>query len=508
LLSTVVVVAVMLSFLVLYFVSCRTSNAPVLYPCHLYNGESIFLTLPPNIFPIFKHSCEKIPSLKIFKTFFACPEARGRRIVQTKLVILLVVRLPSTMANRRGVPCRCSSNTPRRPMNLKLLASCAAILTLLGCCWTPLCYAYPLQQLPQRHRHHSVQRMNHLLLKIPGYGGSSSRPSNHCMTCTSFRQLLHPPPNLLQRSSSNLQATTKTTTQGDNNDDSDNESTQRKVAGRKKRVILGYRIVMIQFLVTTVLFVVSRGGVKQRPRTPAFVAYWTSGPLLVAGVSHILRGAAQHDRLSSDTYKRLNLFLAVYGMLSLSMALLAPETFHGPLFIVPPVFATVNAIKGYGYGVLGWDKKKKKSSSGRSLLQSDIWNGFQETVKNLFSLPKGSSTTENIVSISSLAKSIGYLAATWAVALLAVGKAWDIVQLAAGGGAAAGTAPTKILIASRCSRLARLTLLSSILYTLKDAADRNRLTGTTFIQLNALSSWAFATMAGTFSVQCCVVPIS
>jgi hypothetical protein len=331
------------------------------------------------------------------------------------------------------------------------------------------------------------------------------------MTRTSFHQLLPTPPNLFQRRSINLQATTTPTlgdNNNDNNNDTKNETLERKVEGRKKRVILGYRIVMIQFLVTTLLFVASRGGVKERPPTPAFVAYWTSGPLLVAGVSHILRGAAQYDRLSSETYKRLNLFLAAYGILSLSMALLAPETFRGPLFIVPPLFATVNAIKGYGYGVLGWDKKKKKSSSGRSILQSDLWNGCQETIKSLFSLPKRSTTTTRNDAASSLAKSIGYLVATWVVTLLAVGKAWDIVQLLAGGGAAAGAASTKILIASRCSRLARFTLLSSILYTLKDAADRNRLTGTTFIQLNALSSWAFATMAGTFlftSVAFCLI---
>ncbi|EJK53703.1 hypothetical protein THAOC_26802, partial [Thalassiosira oceanica] len=47
-------------------------------------------------------------------------------------------------------------------------------------------------------------------------------------------------------------------------------------------------------------------------------------------------------------------------------------------------------------------------------------------------------------------------------------------------------------IAASAARLNRLVLLSLMSYTLKDAADRDRLGGSTFIKLNFLSAVGFA----------------
>ena len=60
-----------------------------------------------------------------------------------------------------------------------------------------------------------------------------------------------------------------------------------------------------------------------------------------------------------------------------------------------------------------------------------------------------------------------------------------------------GAAP--IAISGRLIRFAKLSLLASLVFSLKDAADRGRLDGTTFVQLNFLSSFAFGTMAGKFT---------
>lgn len=47
------------------------------------------------------------------------------------------------------------------------------------------------------------------------------------------------------------------------------------------------------------------------------------------------------------------------------------------------------------------------------------------------------------------------------------------------------------------SAVARLFLISTMIYSLKDAAERDRLTGTTFIQLNRLTgAWAVTVAAG------------
>jgi hypothetical protein len=52
--------------------------------------------------------------------------------------------------------------------------------------------------------------------------------------------------------------------------------------------------------------------------------------------------------------------------------------------------------------------------------------------------------------------------------------------------------------------MAKMSLFAAVVYTLKDAADRKRLEGTTFIELNFLSSVMFVAMAGTCRWQQCV----
>jgi len=81
-----------------------------------------------------------------------------------------------------------------------------------------------------------------------------------------------------------------------------------------------------------------------------------------------------------------------------------------------------------------------------------------------------------------------YLGGVWFVAALKVLKIVDIFNLVIEGN------PAKTL-ATRAVRLGRLALLTGTMLVLKSAADRDRLEGTTFIDLNILSSVVFATMA-------------
>ena len=55
-----------------------------------------------------------------------------------------------------------------------------------------------------------------------------------------------------------------------------------------------------------------------------------------------------------------------------------------------------------------------------------------------------------------------------------------------------------LIVYSRVSRFARYAMMASVMYTLKDAADRDRLEGTTFIELNFLSSVVLAALASYF----------
>jgi hypothetical protein len=191
----------------------------------------------------------------------------------------------------------------------------------------------------------------------------------------------------------------------------------------------------------------------------------------MAMVLFILRGAAMHDRLSSDTYKRLNLSVVAYSL----MQFLLPVTgwMDRLFFKLPAILALINGVKGYGYGQLGWDKSKKTSS-----IIPDIKEGFSSSIKGL-------ATYNN--------QSIGYVIGTTFLGTMAVVKLLELLRIMIFP-AGETTANVSMMILSRASRIARLGLMTSIMYTLKDAADRGRLGGTTFIQLNYLMTAAFLTM--------------
>jgi len=237
-------------------------------------------------------------------------------------------------------------------------------------------------------------------------------------------------------------------------DSEENDKTAKKIAGRKKRVVAGYSIVQYSYLLFGCIIVA-------KTRTP----YYGTGPFVAAGVAHILKDAATNNRLSSDTYKRLNLVLVeaalVSGIGTILMGL-------NPLEPIVAFIALVNSIKGYGYGLKGWEL-------GKACAKEDIVNGLKSSIKSMAKIPN------NI-------KSAGYWLATLTVGSMKLLKMNEIVQMLFSGSKG-------VVIGTRLYRLSKLILLTTVCFTLKDAADRNRLEGTTFIELNYLLSFTFATMA-------------
>jgi len=252
----------------------------------------------------------------------------------------------------------------------------------------------------------------------------------------------------------------------------DDAKMANKVKGRKKRVLMGYRLSSILYVCTTLRLLLSK--VSRATTLPFFIIYVATGPLLASGLTYILAGAAENDRLKSDTYKRLNLLTACFGCLGL---VTYRKLFNSSkLFLITYLISMINSIKGYGYGVRGWTLREGNSSA----YVEDILQGTKNSFQTFF----GSITN---------VKSAGYLLGTTLVKALALSKLIEIVNLTIQGGGAVLSSP---LVLSRVYRLSKLALVSGIMFTLKDAADRDRLNGTTFIQLNFLASFFWLSMAG------------
>ena len=228
----------------------------------------------------------------------------------------------------------------------------------------------------------------------------------------------------------------------------------KKIEGRKKRVILGYKAMLASYIAVGAASIAKAGITFPIARVlAAFIA-------MPAGVSYIMISAAKNDRLGSDTYKRLNLALLLNGALGLVVVKLGGNS----MLTLPFVLSVINSTKGYAYGALGWDKQSPDTS-----LPQDLTNIIKCMIKGfLFTVPK-------------TGKAFVYWAATALVSSLKLLKLFEIVKYIQGNSGSAGLAPL-------LARFNRLMFFSLVLYTLKDAADRDRLGGTTFIQLNYIAA--------------------
>ena len=198
------------------------------------------------------------------------------------------------------------------------------------------------------------------------------------------------------------------------------------------------------------------------PETYTHTCYFSSRSMI---------SAAKHDRLSSETYKRLNLALLEYGIVGLSVVALS--TRRNAMLAFAFILSVINSLEGYVYGVLGWDKQNGAS------LTDDIVKGTKETVRGFVSIPKN-------------LKSFGYLVSAWLIASFKLMKLYEIAKFIQTNSVTAELA----MILARFNRLALLTIMN---YTLKDAADRDRLGGTTFIQMNYLCSIAMGVQAAFYT---------
>jgi len=226
-----------------------------------------------------------------------------------------------------------------------------------------------------------------------------------------------------------------------------------KIEGRKKRVIAGYKILVAGYLAFGAIIC----AISRKP-------FYGAGPLLASGVSYSMIGAAENSRLSSDTYKRLNIGLFEFGVTGFLAGILMKLS---PVWALTCFITVVNSVKGYGYGLKGWEL-------GDQCVKEEIKSGMKTNIGVLTKVPNP--------------KSAFYLAGTLAVGTFKLVKLSEIFNIIKASG-------SNYVLGTRLFRLSKLMLLTVIMFTLKDAADRDRLEGTTFIELNALASITFGTWA-------------
>ena len=207
-----------------------------------------------------------------------------------------------------------------------------------------------------------------------------------------------------------------------------------------------------------------------------------------AGLCHILASANENDRMSSDTYLRLN--LGLLGFSAIGILFFPAEA--GFFFRAPPAILlslVLTCAQGYGLllSFLGW----------RRGVDPTAIRSIEELVQEL---KDGTIATLRGLRVDNAKQALGYRnCLLFVVAGIfsnmmegnfnfryreALHRSWFDVSL-------------------NGSAVSRLFMVATMIYSLKDAGERNRLSGTTFIQLNGLIGvWAMCVCMGQ-----CIYPL-
>jgi len=206
----------------------------------------------------------------------------------------------------------------------------------------------------------------------------------------------------------------------------------------------------------------------------------SAGFAMASGLCYILNGAVVHDRLASDTYKRLN--VGLLGFCGLGLAAVPGEAafMNSPgSAILSSIFLTAVKLYGTLLAVVGWKKgvfKKEEpltTFAPKRMLQ-EFAQGTKETVKGLkVQNNKKALTYRNCLLLVGMG-----IVSSFMEGLFDIRYKKEFIR-------------TWFEISLQWSAVARLFMISTMIYSLKDAAERDRLTGTTFIQMNVMVGfWA------------------
>ena len=281
----------------------------------------------------------------------------------------------------------------------------------------------------------------------------------------SRRRLMASP---LSSSSSSRYQTILSSTSYENN----NDSSHIKSSNYNKRLSKQYTAGTILF--GLVAFILAAMPDRTRGVQLAGKYGGAAGYGLAAGTCYILANDVKNNRLTTDSSKRLNVGLFFFCLISLFA--LPGEAAFLPMFGPAVLLMTVMTfIKGWGCNLSyqGWKIGVEESRGLANMTSKQLLGQFARdiasSIKGIFYTPR---------------KGFVYLLLFFMVVLggfSAVMEAQFYMQYGA----------PLFNISLQWSVLARLFFVSSIVYSLKDAAEQGRLTGTAFIQMNFMvAAWA------------------
>jgi hypothetical protein len=217
-------------------------------------------------------------------------------------------------------------------------------------------------------------------------------------------------------------------------------------------------------LIPAFLFLTGLGSIGDKLAT-------VSGYCIAAGLSHILAGAAENERLGSDTYKRLNLALNVFHLISLAafngMLCLFPKRRIGIVFAVITIFI-------HGFGGLATYRGWNCSLGEDRNRWEELGSGVVSTCRTMWTSKGRGSAYRNALMLVVL-QILGILNSARN----------DLINGA-----------TRLIVSINALQMAGAVLIFAMVYSLKDAGERGRLTGTTFIQMHFLVSiWSLLGMS-------------
>jgi hypothetical protein len=231
-----------------------------------------------------------------------------------------------------------------------------------------------------------------------------------------------------------------------------------------------YQIGKYAFLIASIVIFL----IPDQTLTTLLAAHWggAAGFALAAGICHILRHASLEDRLHSDTYKRLN--LGLLGFCGLGFAALPAEAGFLNSYLGTRVLAGILfLLRVYGC-IVAWNGWRRGITLSKSTFASEFLMGIKSTIKGLkVQSAKKALTYRNCLLLISCGIVSCFMEGLFFIRYQqAFSRTWFEITL-------------------QWSAVARLFLISTMIYSLKDAAERDRLTGTTFIQLNLMvGAWA------------------